>query len=246
DKNVYTKFDNTVIFGPTRPKALFLESMNLDYANKTTWVSMFNSGQICGLTREVIPVEKNYEKVKEILVETLQKVDYGSENNTVGPIKDQPAFEKNVELLDYFSKTEDFKILVGGHYDKKTNIIEPTLVECINGVPQEIDFFGPILLLNKHARTKEDVISEVKKDNVHGGYVFVYTDDFLEGIELEGIMKQHATTVRVNADMTNETIDWPYGGYKNSFKLIKKANGSYHFREGKVYLGQELTSPLKN
>lgn len=239
---VYSNFDNTIIFGPTRTKALFTESANLDtFVPMTVQNSMFSSGQICALTKEIIPVSSNYEQVKDLLIENMDKVEWGDSDKKVGPIMDRPAFKKDIELLNMFKKSKRYNIIYGGKYDDKKNLIQPTIIECTNGVSPKIDYFGPMLLLNKSAKDTSGLIDQVHKDYLHGGYVWIYTQNPVEGFSLEGKMLKEASTVRLNTDIMSSSIDWPYGGLKESFKLIKKENGGYTTHRGRIYLSKEVS-----
>jgi len=234
---VTSKLDTVTVFGPTRPKVLIMDSNTIDYVKSCN--AMFDSGQVCGLDKEIIPTSKNYDYIKEQLKKMVQNTTYGTPKDTVGPIRDMPAFRRAVEILQQFkSNKQHYEIIAGGGYDEKAQVVEPTLVEAHSEIDPHISCFAPILILNKGAKNNPDAVIKAKHDNIHGYLVSVYADP-IEAFEYEGLLKQDFGLVRLNSSIMAESIDWPYGGYGKSFAFCSKGR----LIRGRIYLSRELTVP---
>jgi acyl-CoA reductase-like NAD-dependent aldehyde dehydrogenase len=238
---IYSKFDTVFIFGPTRPKALFLEDANLNkYLKETVFNAFFNGGQICAVSKQFVGTKRNYSDLRDGMVQYVgdaaKEGNYGSPENWVGPIKDKPAFEKAKQLLKRFKIDSKYRILVGGKVYDKDQIIQPTLVEALDRIESDIDYFGPILILDE-ADNDDDAVSRVIEDEVHGGFVYIFTEDLPKALWYEGLLRPQCNMVRINGDIMKGSIGWPYGGYKKTFTYIKDGK----VKHGVIFLSSELT-----
>jgi lactaldehyde dehydrogenase/glycolaldehyde dehydrogenase len=243
-KIVADHFETSFMFGPTRPKALFLDNADLDIHLKAIVNnSFFNCGQLCPLSKQFIATPRNYENVKEMMIQTVSEMakpeNYGTSANAVGPIKDGPAFQGAKATLERFSADSNYKTLVGGKVDEKEQVIQPTLVEASGKIDPAIDYFGPILILDK-AQDDDAAVSKVLEDTVHGCFAYIFTNDFINAIRYEGILKPHCNMVRINTDIMSGSFAWPYGGYKDTFTYFK--NGQK--KHGVVFLSIELSKEI--
>ncbi|MFC2143232.1 aldehyde dehydrogenase family protein [Candidatus Aenigmatarchaeota archaeon] len=242
-KEVMDKLDTLLIFGPDLPKAIFLESLDNEtlpaLVKNTVTTAFFNSGQICALEKELIVDDAIYDRTKELLIKEVSSITFGTHKDHVGPITNTPTFNRMKEVIDFIKEhPNDFRILCGGEIEE--NLIKPTLVEIIGEFDHSVDYFGPMIFL-KRVMSKEDAIAEVKKDIYHGGNVYVHggAEDIFE---VEGMLKERIGNVKLNANVMNESIDWPYGAYgKYSFILKTREPTGIVSRKGKVYLSHVLT-----
>lgn len=235
------RFDTIFIFGPTRPKALFLDNADLDrYLGKTVFNAFFNSGQICAVSKQFIGTERNYDDLRDGMVQYVGEISkdgcYGKPEDWVGPIKDRPAFMKAKEIIEKFKSDSRYRILVGGKVYDKDQIIQPTLVEALDGVESDIDYFGPILIIDK-ANNDDDAVSRVLEDEIHGGFTYIFTEDLAKALWYQGMLRPHCNMIMINADIMNGTIGWPYGGYKKTFTYFKDGKEKH----GVIFLSLELT-----
>ena len=206
-----------------------------------------NSGQLCALEKEILVEAEIYDAVKQTLVNEIRALPFGSPSDIVGPILDNPAFKRMQEVLEKIKhEPANYKILVGGNTDSSNHLVEPTLIEIVGQFDYFMDYFGPMLFIKKVAST-EDAINEIKKDKYHGSHVYVHGDTF-EVFKVEGKLKEHIATIRLNTNILSESIDWPYGGGVGKYHFIAKhktADGQIIREKGKVYLSHLLTSPAR-
>ena len=242
--------DTLTVFGPTRPKTLFLSDITNydglleDRVTCAVHTSMFDSGQLCALDKELIPVEENYDLVKDIAIEQVKKIkDMASTTHYVAPITDKSNFQHAVTQLDRFKKnTEKYKILVGGKVNHSQQYIQPTLIEA-KGVDNDIDGFWPYLIINKGAKTDNDAVKKATDDTIHGGYAFVNVVEPNHFYKIEKrLLGGHFSTVLKNANILNHSIGQPYGGFKDSFILRRRnLNGEIDNLKGNHYSAHIIT-----
>jgi acyl-CoA reductase-like NAD-dependent aldehyde dehydrogenase len=247
-KEVTDRFDSIVISGPTRPKAIIDATMKpmLDFAVKTTVDSAFyGSGQLCALEKEVIPEEEIYDDVKELLIEKVRGVDYGTPQNIVGPLGDKWVIIGLAAMYDRIKDDPKYGILVGGGYDKDRGIFEPTLVEAPSGIDDNIHYFGPMIFMNGATRGGMNPIEVAKSDGMHGGYCYAWTQDVLRGLQYEGELKQDFGVVRINATIFSSFFDWPFGGFKKSFIALRREEEGMVEYHGRVHHAYMLTRPTR-
>ena len=242
-KEVMEQLDTLILFGPDLPKAIFMKSIDKnklhDVVKTTVNTAFFNSGQICALEKELLVDNEIYDDVKKMLITEVSSLSYGLHTDHVGPIRNEPTFERLKEIIEHIKNNpQTYRILYGG--DIRGNVVTPTLVEIIGNMDNELDFFGPLLFL-KRVHGKEHAIEEVKKDIFHGGHVFVHGAS-QDVFEIEGLLKERVGNVKLNANIMNESIDWPYGAFgKYSFILKTREGAEIQTRKGKVYLSHVLS-----
>jgi len=238
--DVANNFSTEFLFGPTRPKLCVLEEANIGDAIKTLRGSFLNSGQICGLYKEVVVAEKEYETFKNNAMELISSIPYGSFHDPVGPIRDSAVFEQGKKWLEHFKNHPDFKILVGGEVNSETNVISPTLVEVQGEIPDDVEFFSPIILLRK-AKGDKEVVDLANQDKVHGLLAGIYGPLGTAYKHLPELEKLHGL-VYVNGSMYTQPIGWPYGGFGSSFCFMDNRTplGPLN-KKGRFYTMDELT-----
>ena len=235
--DVLQNFDSVVMSGPTRPKAIIEKSVGskLRLIIKTIVDSAFySSGQLCALEKEIIPEAEIYDDVRTHLIDAVKSVDYGKPSNTVGPLGDQWVIIGLAALYDKIKENPKYKILVGGGYDKDEGIFEPTLVEALSGVDNDIHYFGPMIFLNGASRDGFAPMDIAKSDTVHGGYCYAWTADVERGIAYEAELKQHYGIVRINSTIFSSFFDWPFGGWKKSFMAFRREGKEMVLHQGMV------------
>lgn len=241
--DVMDRLDTLILFGPDLPKAIFLSSIDEKQLHtlvkNTVATAFFNSGQICALEKELLVDENIYDDVKNLLIKEVSSISYGANDDHVGPILNTPTFDRLKEVIEYIkSNKKKYRILHGG--EVVGNVLTPTLVEVMGEMDHDMDYFGPLLFL-KRVRGKEEALQEVRKDVFHGGHVFVHGSSN-DVFELEGFLKECIGNVKLNANIMNESIDWPYGAFgKYSFLLKTREGDKIHNRRGKIFLSHALT-----
>jgi acyl-CoA reductase-like NAD-dependent aldehyde dehydrogenase len=257
--DIYSKchmdhLDTITVFGPTRPKTLILEDIsttNNDHqlekvVNDTVMTSMFSSGQLCALDKEMIVVKHNYNYAKKIAIQQVKNIiSFSKTTHYVDAIKDLPAFNHAKSMLDYIKNSQDYEILVGGKIIEEQQYICPTLVEAKNGVNPDIDGFWPYLIISK-AENDEDAVVKATDDTKHGCYAYVYINDTFKFYNIEKyLLGGHYGTVLKNANILNKSIGQPYGGFKYSFMLRKKLNDNKEIRlTGNHYSANTITKDI--
>jgi len=244
DDKIHSKFTNLFVFGPTRPKVLILDSAHQNIKSICANVvntGLFNSGQLCALEKEIIPTRKNYQETRKELVRLFEEIPYGTPQDLVGPIHDVPTFELLRDTIAELKASDEYRIIAGGKVDEAKKTVSPTLIEAPEGVDPKYNFFGPVMFLNGAAKTDDELVYQVKRDINHGDYVYIYTSNPLEGYKYEGLLKKEATFKRINTNILSSSIDWPYGGLKESFYHYQNRDGRSVVKNGKFFMAHEIS-----
>ncbi|WP_425806294.1 aldehyde dehydrogenase [Desulfitobacterium sp. Sab5] len=191
---------------------------NLDLAAKRiVWGKFLNSGQTC-IAPDYLWVQK---EVKEELIERMKGCihEYYGQNIVQSRDFTQIINEKHFQRLLLYLKQA--RILVGGGYNEKRRLIEPTIIDSVdwkNPVLQE-EIFGPILPVLEYQELSE----VIKGVNEHEKPLALYF--FSEKRELQDqILKE----VSFGGGCINDTMMHivtpylPFGGVGNS------GMGAYH------------------
>lgn len=253
DDEKIRKMNTITVFGPTRPKSIFLSDKNeddIDLKNtlaKVSETSMMNSGQICALDKEIITTADN----RDIIVDTVtEHIDFykesGKESGLIGPILDKPAFEKGIEIIKRIRSDPmkmGYQFLVDPVIDMKEQYISPFLVEAPNGVESDIDGFFPYLLINTSATNDEEALRQAELDTIHGGYAFIHTNDTFKAFDYQKHLHGgHYGKVLANANIMNYPIGQPYGGYKKSYTEFRNLNGNILRVRGNHFQAHNVTN----
>jgi acyl-CoA reductase-like NAD-dependent aldehyde dehydrogenase len=181
------------------------------------WAAFQNNAQFCNATKRLYVHEVIYDEVLQALVNYIQtqKVGDGAEPDTaVGPIQNQPQYEK---VKDYFEdcRKNGYRFAVGGEIDPSAKgwFIPVTLVD---NPPEDSRIvaeepFGPILPVLKW-RDEADVIRRAN-DTPYGLGASVWGQD-LEAVERIGSQLE-AGTVWIN-EIHQYAPGQAFGGHKQS------------------------------
>lgn len=181
------------------------------------WAAFQNNAQFCNATKRLYVHEAVYDEVLKEMVTFIrtQKVGDGAESDTVlGPIQNEPQYEKVIEYFDDCRK-QGYRFAVGGEIDRKAKgwFIPVTLVdnppEHARIVTEEP--FGPILPVLKW-KDEADVIRRAN-DTVYGLGASVWGAD-LEAVQRIGAQLD-AGTVWLN-EIHQYSPHQAFGGHKQS------------------------------
>ena len=181
------------------------------------WAAFQNNAQFCNATKRLYIHEKIYDEVLAALVEFIktQKVGDGSEADTaLGPIQNQPQYEKVAEFFED-CRRNGYRFAVGGEIDRNAPgwFIPVTLVD---NPPEDSRIvveepFGPILPVLKW-NDEADVIRRAN-DTVYGLGASVWGND-LEAVQRIGAQLE-AGTVWLN-EIHQYSPHQAFGGHKQS------------------------------
>ena len=198
--------------------AIIDDSLDVKLVSKRiVWGKFLNSGQTCVAPDYLIV----HESIKDLLIKELINSileafgKFTDKINNYSSIVNENNFDRLVKLIN------ESKVIFGGHHERKTKFIYPTLVDTPN--PEDnimIDeIFGPILpILTFNCQDDIDKIIN-KNPNPLALYVFTKSKEFEEKI---------ITRYKFGGGAVNDTIvhlanpKLPFGGIGNS------GYGSYH------------------
>jgi acyl-CoA reductase-like NAD-dependent aldehyde dehydrogenase len=181
------------------------------------WAAFQNSAQFCNATKRLYVHEDVYSDVLLELVEfaKTQKVGDGAEADTaLGPIQNQPQFDKVAEYFDD-CRRQGHRFAIGGEIDRSARgwFVPVTLVDNPpeNSRIVREEPFGPILPVLKW-RDEADVIRRAN-DTVYGLGASVWGSD-LEAVQRIGSQLE-AGTVWLN-EIHQYSPHQAFGGHKQS------------------------------
>jgi len=205
---IASKFKRLFLLGPTRPKLVLFESFEPERIRNIVEESLYSSGQICGLYKEVIVPEKIYNDVLDQMAHAFENIDFGSPENTVGPIRNKGSFEHAKRWIKEFKASPNYRIVIGGNVHEDPQLIEPTLVEVVGDIDHSIELFAPIMLIRK-AKNNEHAIKLANEDKIHGLLAGIYAKDPVETHRYLGKLAQQHGIVLANATiMQNPRSDF--------------------------------------
>ena len=200
--------DPAIVLPDVDPKAI---------APQLFWAAFQNNGQFCNATKRLYVHEDIYDAVLKELVDFTKTVPVGDGSlalNQLGPIQNQPQYEKVIEYIDD-CRAQGFRFAVGGEVDSNAQgwFIPVTLVdnppENSRIVTEEP--FGPILPVLKW-RDEADVTARAN-DTPYGLGASVWGSD-LAVVERIG-SQLDAGTVWLN-EIHQYSPHQAFGGHKES------------------------------
>jgi aldehyde dehydrogenase (NAD+) len=199
------------------------EHANLEMAIKGTFFGAIGTcGQRCTSTRRLIVHEKNYKKVKDLLIKAYKQLKIGNpldSSNHCGPLIDKDAviqFENALAMV----KKEGGKILWGGKRmniedNKSSCYVLPALVEAYNHyqmVQQET--FAPILYIMKYSKIEEAIA--MQNDVKQGLSSAIFTDNLQEAELFLSNNGSDCGIANVNIGTSGAEIGGAFGGEKET------------------------------
>lgn len=191
---------------------------NLDLAAKRiVWGKFLNAGQTC-IAPDYLLVQK---EVKQELIERMKGYIHDFYGQNIAQSKDFTRIINEKHFKRLLSYLKQAHVLVGGGYDEKNRLIEPTIIDSVdwqNSVLQE-EIFGPILPVLEY----EELSDVIRAVNEHEKPLALYF--FSEKRELQD---QILGGISFGGGCINDTIMHivtpylPFGGVGNS------GMGAYH------------------
>jgi len=194
-------------------------------AEKLFWGAFTNSGQVCSAIKRLYVHESIYGKMVEAITEVAKRTKMGdglAADSALGPINNQPQFERVRELVED-AKRKGAKILTGGSARAGGGyFFEPTIMTDVSDGVRIVDEeqFGPALPILPY-RDIEDAIE--RANATHFGLSgSVWTNDVAKGREI--VTRLDCGTGWVNQHLAIRP-DAPFGGSK--WSGIGYENGPY-------------------
>lgn len=200
--------------------AIVDSSANLDLAAKRiVWGKFLNAGQTCIAPDYVLVDSSIYDELVKKIKAVLKQFYNNSavDSNDYGKIVNERQFDRLASIIEQ----EQDHILYGGHYQKDSLFIEPTLIEASsweNSAMQD-ELFGPLLPIMSY-----DIISDaiqMVREHPKPLSLYIFTED-------KNIEKQVLSQISFGGGCVNDTIShtanhhMPFGGVGHS------GMGAYH------------------
>lgn len=191
---------------------------NLDLAAKRiVWGKFINAGQTCVAPDYVLINKEDIDKFKELLKKHIMSMFY--KNNVISSeytsLINEDAFERLVSLINKEN------ILIGGNFDIKELLIEPTVVK-VKSLDEDImkqEIFGPILAIVEVNSLQDSINFVNNMPKPLALYVFSNDKENIKLI-LENTSSGGVSINDTIMHITEENL--PFGGVGNS------GIGSYH------------------
>ena len=191
---------------------------NLDLAAKRiVWGKFINAGQTCVAPDYVLINKEDIDKFKELLKKHIMSMFY--KNNVISSeytsLINEDAFERLVSLINKEN------ILIGGNFDIKELLIEPTVVK-VKSLDEDImkqEIFGPILAIVEVNSLQDSINFVNNMPKPLALYVFSNDKENIKLI-LENTFSGGVSINDTIMHITEENL--PFGGVGNS------GIGSYH------------------
>ncbi|MBE3554269.1 MAG: L-glutamate gamma-semialdehyde dehydrogenase, partial [Thermicanus sp.] len=205
------------------------QDADLDEAAKAIVTSAFGfQGQKCSACSRAIVVDTVYDAVLEKVVErtkALQQGDPAHQENSVGPVVDEAAFQKIMEYIEIGKK--EGRLVYGGEGKSETGwFITPTIFADVDPkarIAQE-EIFGPVLAFIK-AKDFDHAL-EIANDTEYGltGSVFTRNRAHIEKARTEF----HVGNLYFNRKCTGAIVGvHPFGGFNMSGTDSKTGGPDY-------------------
>ncbi|MCD0502115.1 NAD-dependent succinate-semialdehyde dehydrogenase [Bordetella petrii] len=175
-----------------------------------------NSGQVCISPNRVYVQEAIHDRFVAVLAEKVAqvRVDSGMQQEfVVGPLINQPGFDKVVQLVEG-AKRQGASVLLGGKPHAKGGLFyEPTILAGLNDeMPiAHTEIFGPVFPVYRFRH--EDEAVESANNTEYGLVAYAYTRDVGRAFRLSRDIQ--AGMVILNSGSVG-TASVPFGGVKQS------------------------------
>ncbi|WP_078394212.1 L-glutamate gamma-semialdehyde dehydrogenase [Shouchella patagoniensis] len=203
---------------------------DIDTAVEAIVVSAFGfSGQKCSAGSRAVIHADVYDEVLEKVIEKTNALTVGNpaepNNNYMGPVIDQAAFDKITGYIEVGK--EEGKLVAGGKSDDSTGyFIHPTIFADVDPkarVMQE-EIFGPVLAISKASSYDEAL--EIANNTEYGLTGAVITNN-REKIE-QAKYDFHVGNLYFNRNCTGAIVGYhPFGGFKMSGTDSKAGGPDY-------------------
>ncbi|MHA6248349.1 aldehyde dehydrogenase family protein [Pontibacter sp. CAU 1760] len=194
---------------------VILEDADVDRAVDAAIFGRFmHQGQICMSTNRIIIHEKLHQPFLEKFVaraKNLPTGDPGDKNTVVGPLIDNEAVKRVLDLIDR-AVQHGAKMETGGQAEG--NVIQPTVLSGVtqdNPIFQE-EVFGPVIGITTFREEQEGI--KLANATPYGLSSAIHTQDLQKGLRLAKQIE--AGMVHINDQSVNDEMNTPFGGEKNS------------------------------
>lgn len=177
------------------------------------------AGQRCTSVRRLIIHERQYEKLKKMLLETYPKLKIGSpldKKNHIGPLIDTDAVNTFLNVIDQVQK-EGGKLLYGGiKASTEGNYVIPALVEAENHFEcVQKETFGPILYLIKYKGKIENAVT-LQNEVSQGLSSALFTNNLAEAEYFLSAEGSDCGIANINIGTSGAEIGGAFGGEKET------------------------------
>lgn len=193
-----------------------------DLNNAVNWIllsAFSNAGQRCAASSRIIIFDSVYDKVKNMLISSINKLKIGnSDQDDLGPVINLKQLNNMLDSIN-IARESGANILTGGHKltDLKYNdgcFLAPTLIEDLspNHEISKKELFGPITQLYKVKDYHEALL--LTNNSPYGLTASIHT----KNIHRANHFAQNAKTgvVVINAGTHGSEPHMPFGGFKQS------------------------------
>lgn len=202
---------------------------DLELAAQSIVASAFGfSGQKCSACSRAVVLEEVYDQVLDRVVELTKEITLGDpadENNFMGPVIDQGAYDKITKYIEIGKK--EGKLMVGGEGDNsKGFFIQPTVIADLDpeAVVMQEEIFGPVV---GFAKAKDfDHAIEIANNTDYGltGSVITNNREHLEKAREDF----HVGNLYFNRGCTGAIVGYqPFGGFNMSGTDSKAGGPDY-------------------
>lgn len=211
-------------------------------------------GQKCSACSRLYVPESLWPKVKNGLVEAVQKLKIGDPtdySSFTSAVIDKKAFDRIKGYIDYAKESCNLDIIVGGKYDEsKGYFIHPTIIEAKDPqdkIMQE-EIFGPVLTAYVYKDKDLDRAMQLVGDTVPyalTGAIFGQDQEFLN--RAQQYFRDTAGNFYINDKSTGSVVgQQPFGGGRLSGTNDKAGGPHYVLRWASPQSVKETFVPLRD
>ncbi|PVU99516.1 hypothetical protein BB559_000017 [Furculomyces boomerangus] len=215
------------IVGETGGKNFHLlhSSADVDSAvNQTIRGAFEYQGQKCSACSRLYVPDNLWPEFKSKLIEKASHIKMGNiadPENFIGPVINQPAFDRIKNYIEYAKSSPDCEVIVGGNCDSSVGyFIEPTVIETINPNTKTMaeEIFGPVLTAYVYpANEFSNIIETIDSTTPYGltGSIFAQDRDAI--VYASNKLVNAAGNFYINDKCTGAVVgQQPFGGARAS------------------------------
>ncbi len=185
---------------------------------RLVWSKFLNGGQTCVGINYIIYNESIPNFVTNLMLSTYKQYPDVLKNHNMVKLINQKQFDKLVAII----KKHKDQIIYGGKYDKKSLLIEPTIIELpLDTLGNYGELFGPILFVAKTNKSIDQIVDVINGIDSSPLAAYIYSKDiqninyFIEHVNAGGYCVNDSVIHLTNGNL-------PFGGVYTS------GTGHYH------------------
>ncbi len=220
------------------------EVINKSIYDRIVWSKFLNGGQTCVGINYIIYNEAIDNFATNLSLSTYKQYPDVIKNQNMVKIINEQTFDRLVKII----KQHSTQIIYGGNYNKKTLMIEPTIIELpITELGNYGELFGPILFIAKTNKTIEQIVEIINGIDNSPLAAYIYSKDknkidyFLNHINAGGYCVNDSVIHLTNSNL-------PFGGVYTSGTGVY--HGEYSFKSFSfikpvIYNNSRYNIPIK-